>query len=120
MSNKNVPVAQYEGGTLLAKYPSITDASALTGTQRAHIGKVASGIRKTAGGFAWKSMKNFTGRLSPRNAGITQMDRSGNVLAVYANVGAASRVTGIAEGRIEKVLVGNGRVAGGSLWAFAD
>jgi hypothetical protein len=120
MSNsKRVPIAQFSGSRLVAKYPSITEASLITSTQKAHIGKVANGLRKSAGGYQWKHLKNFTNRLSPRNAGIAQLSKDGSVLAVFADVATASALTGVSEARITKVVLGSGRVAGGYMWANA-
>ena len=113
MSKKSIAVSQYQGNKLIAKYRSITEAATLTGVQPAHIGKVASGIRKTAGGFSWKSMKSFTGKMK---SGVTQSDANG-VVAVYANPDIAAKISGVRASAINNALSGKRRTAGGFSWA---
>ncbi|MBT8449171.1 MAG: hypothetical protein KJO69_05750 [Gammaproteobacteria bacterium] len=115
--NTVVPVTQYRNGKAIAKYPSITVASRFTKVQPAHIGKVAAGRRNTAGGFSWKSSKSFTDRFSPRNAGVSMMNKDGQVLATYASAEIASEMSGVALKGITKVITGAGRIAGGYRWA---
>ncbi len=113
MSTRNKAVAQYEGKTLLAKYPSIANAAFLTETQPAHIGKVASGLRNTAGGYVW----NFTGstkRLSKNVPGILQIDNeTDDVVAVYRDVDTASTLSGLSVAKITRVLSGAGKTVSG-------
>jgi len=113
MSNRNVAVSQYEGKTLVAKYRSISEAANTTGVQPAHIGKVTNGIRKSAGGFSWKSLNSFSGKMK---SGVTQSDSSG-ILAVYASPDLAAKFTGVRLSAINKVLSGSGKSAGGYSWA---
>ena len=119
MSNRKlVPVAQYEGTTLLAKYPSISMAALTTNTQPAHIGKVTSGKRNKAGGYQWKSMKAFDGeKLTPKLTGVIQTSLAGDILAVYADAEVAAKITGVNLKQLNKVLSGNGKRAGGFLWS---
>ena len=97
-------VAQYLDGVLVAKYPSIATASLLTETQSAHIGKVAGGLRKTAGGSAWKFTR-FDGQLAKTTTGLKQMDAiTGEVLAIFRDETIASEVLGISVKQIVRVL----------------
>lgn len=116
MSTKT-PVAQYEGKTLLAKYSTIATASTLNGIQPAHIGKVANGLRNTAGGFSWKSLSRFNGKLSPKHTGLVQSDLEGNVLAVYADVDTAAALTGINAKTISSVVSGSRRSVNGYIFS---
>lgn len=113
MSKKSIAVSQYEGKKLVAKYRSIAEAASLTGVQPAHIGKVANGLRNTAGGFNWKSMKTFSSKMKN---GVTQTDSKG-VLAVYADADIAARYTGVRASAISKALSGKSRTAGGFGWS---
>lgn len=106
-------VAQYNGKELLAKYTSIANAAFLSEAQPAHIGKVASGIRTTAGGYSWK-FTNSTDRLSKGVSGIRQLDaETGELLAVYRDVTTASAMSGLSESQISKVLAGSRRTVDG-------
>ena len=116
-NRKAVPVAQYEGTTLLAKYPSISMAATTTKTQPAHIGKVTNGLRPKAGGYQWKSMKAFNGKLSTKLDGVVQTSLSGDIIGVYANAEVAATITGVNLKQLNKVLSGNGKRAGGFLWS---
>jgi DNA endonuclease I-HmuI-like, NUMOD-like domain len=113
MSNRNIAVSQYNGKKLVAKYRSITEAAEMTGVQPAHIGKVANGIRNTAGGFSWKSTKTFSPKMKN---GVTQSDSTG-AIAVYADLDLASSFSGVTRKSIDKVLSGKGKMAGGYLWS---
>ena len=117
MTKKVIPVAQYDGKSLVAKYASISVASTMNGVQNAHIGKVANGLRNTAGGFVWKSLNNFNGTLSPRCVGIVQTDRDGNILAAYADLATAANLTGISESKISAVLLGTRRSVNGYIFS---
>ena len=116
-NTKVVPVTQYLAGKAVAKYPSIAIASRFTKTQPAHIGKVANGKRNLAGGFSWKSNKTFGTRFSPKNAGIAQLDKTGTIMALYESAEMASTLSGVTLKGINKVVTGNGNIAGGFRWA---
>jgi len=113
MSTRNKAVAQYEGKTLLAKYSSISYAAYLTETQPAHIGKVANGLRNTAGGYVW----NFTGstkRLSKNVPGVLQIDNdTDDIVAVYRDVDTASNLSGFSSTKINNVLSGVSKTVSG-------
>lgn len=113
------PVAMYEGKTLVAKYTSIAYAAEMTGTQPAHIGKVANGLRESAGGYGWKSLKTFGSKLSPKRPGIAQCTKDGDVIAVYADADTASSLTGIKTNQINDVVKGSKSSAGGYVWTKA-
>ncbi len=115
--SNTIPVSQYLGGKLVAKYPSIALASSLTNVQPAHIGKVANGLRKTAGGFSWKSSKKFSNKFTSKLFGVSQLDLNGNVLAIYESALSASTATGVSEKTINKVILGKSSRAGGFVWA---
>lgn len=58
--NCSIPVAQIKNGSVIKKYNSITDAHISTNIDGRDIGKCCIGIRKTAGGYAWKYANNTT------------------------------------------------------------
>lgn len=108
------PVNQYDGGRLVARYRSLTDASLLSEAQSAHIGKVASGLRETAGGFAWKFARKFSSGLTPNAPGIKQIDTDlGEVIAVYRDIDVAAEMTGFTKSEISRVLKKSGRTVRG-------
>lgn len=114
--NKTKVVSQYENGKLIARYSSITTAASIVGAQPAHIGKVAAGKRNTAAGYSWKYTPSLSDRLTKARKGVTQLDTDGNVVAVYESAELAATLTGIKLERINKVLAGNSRSAGGYSW----
>ncbi|MDH5766619.1 MAG: hypothetical protein OEZ38_11445 [Gammaproteobacteria bacterium] len=114
---RSIPVAQYDGKTLVAKYRNITLAAEMSGAQPAHIGKVTNGVRNTAGGFHWKTLTSFDGKLSNKRTGIVQKDTGGNVLAVYSDLDAAAYMTGISKDKIEAVMEGTKRSVSGYIFA---
>jgi len=113
MSNRNKSVAQYEGKTLLAKYTSIANAAFLTEAQPAHIGKVANGLRNSAGGYGWKFTNN-SNRLSKNVPGILQIDTdTDEVVAVYRDVDTAATLSGLSATKINRVLTGSSKSVSG-------
>lgn len=51
----NKPIVQFtKNGEFIARYESITEASKSTNIDNSHIGKVANGKEKSAGGFLWR------------------------------------------------------------------
>jgi len=114
LNKKNVQIAQYnKNGDLLAKYASITEAAYWSETQVAHIGKVANGKRKTAGGFIWKNVgQTALTPLTARIVGIRQTDTNGDLVAVYATPEIAANMTQISAKRITKAMNSNRKIAG--------
>jgi len=115
MSNKkNVQVAQFnKNGELLAKYASLTEAAYWSEAQVAHIGKVANGKRKTAGGFIWKNVgKTALTPFTTRTVGVRQTDEDGNIVAVYATPEIAATMTSISAKRITKAMTSKRKTAG--------
>jgi len=116
LNKKNVQIAQYnKNGELLAKYASITEAAYWSETQVAHIGKVANGKRKTAGGFIWKNAPAALSPLTAREVGIRQTDTDGNLVAVYATPEFAATMTDISAKRIT-AAVKSGRMVSDYRW----
>lgn len=109
MNTNLKPVSQYDvSGNLIARYPSIAVAAFLSEVQPAHIGKVAAGLRTTAGGYTWKTNSRFTRKLTATNPGILQIDveNDDDLLAVYSDVETASLMSGLTEVQIARVLAG--------------
>jgi len=117
MSKSNtVQIAQYnKNGELLAKYASLSEAAYWTSTQVAHIGKVANGKRKTAGGFGWKHT-NTIETLTNNTKGIRQTDEAGNTIAVYSTPEFAASMTEVSAKRI-MAAVSSKRKLAGYLWS---
>lgn len=111
-------VAQYVGNKMVARYFSITDAATLTSTQRAHIGKVCNGIRKTAGGSTWKYTR-INGSKLPVGSVIQYDVTTGDAVAVFANLNTASEILGIPSAKIERVLSGASKKVNGYTFAVA-
>jgi len=113
LNKKNVQIAQYnKNGELLAKYASITEAAYWSETQVAHIGKVASGKRKTAGGFIWKNAPAALSPLTARTLGVRQTDLDGNIVAVYSTPEFAAKMTAISAKRITKAIASSRKMDG--------
>ncbi len=109
MNTNLKPVSQFRDGVLIARYPSIAVAAFLSETQPAHIGKVASGLRETAGGSTWRFDRVFKTRLTKSNLGITQVDLEdggGTVIALYDSVQTAAIMSGLSVRQINAVMIG--------------
>jgi DNA endonuclease I-HmuI-like, NUMOD-like domain len=109
MNTNLKPVSQYRDGVLIARYPSIAVAAFLSETQPAHIGKVAAGLRETAGGFYWEFAQSFGVNLTRTNSGLSQIDleNDGSVVALYDSIETAALMSGLTITQINKVLSGN-------------
>ena len=117
LNKKNVQIAQYnKNGDLLAKYASITEAAYWSDTQVAHIGKVANGKRKTAGGFIWKAAPAALSPLTARDLGVRQTDADGKLVAVYSTPEFAETMTEISAKRIT-AAVKSGRLMSEYRWS---
>lgn len=94
------PVTMYRGGKVIARFPSIGVASEVTNTQRAHIGKVVAGKRKTAGGASWRNARSIKATTND----VAQLDANGNLIAIYSDVATAAEITGIDVSAIMRLL----------------
>ena len=116
-NTKNVQIAQFnKNGELLAKYASITEAAYWSDAQVAHIGKVANGKRKTAGGFIWKTAPAALSPLTTSTKGVRQTDAAGKLVAVYATPEIAATMTTISAKRIT-AAVKSGRLMSEYRWS---
>ena len=115
---KPVCVSQIDGKNVIAKYASMALAEEMTNASSAHISKVVRGIRNTAGGYKWKRTSKVNS-ISSKNPGINMLDEYGNVIASFADVNVASSITEIPVHRINAVLDGKHKTAGGYHWAVA-
>jgi len=119
MNTNLKPVSQYRDGVLIARYPSIAVAAFLSDTQPAHIGKAASGLRESAGGFGWQFDGIFKERFTRSNPGVTQIDLEdgGTVIALYDSVSTAATMSGVSELQIDRVMHGDRKSVGGYIFA---
>lgn len=99
------------------RFGSIAVASDLTGAERAHISKVAKGIRGSAGGLGWSYYTR--GGLTTR-MGVQVVDKTtGDVVASFVDVETASIITGISYNRLYNA-VNAGRTIQGYTWSFVS
>lgn len=110
-------ITQYEGTKIVARYATIMTASRLTGADQSHISKVARGRRETAGGYRWKYTRgDMLTRTRP--GAIAQLDKTGNVVAIYSDSEYAAQLSGSKHNRILDSLFnyyngGRGRIVNG-------
>lgn len=117
-----VPVSQYNlQGQFVRDYPSIEDASKITGVQKSCICTCCKGKTKSAGGFVWaykgespKVHKTY-GRSNRR---IVQCDLDGNVIQEWESSYAARHIT--QQGNIIGCCRGRCKSAGGFIWRYAN
>lgn len=64
--------------------------------------------------------KGKCGKDSPLSIPVLQLDMEFNVVAKYAALSEACRITGIPDANIAKVAKGERRQAGGYIWRYAD
>lgn len=110
-------ITQYDGTKVVARYATILTASRITGADQSHISKVARGRRDTAGGYKWRYTRgNLTSLKHP--GAVAQVDKTGNVVAVYADIEHAVKLTGSNLDRIVESIYtfyqrGHGRIVNG-------
>ena len=129
---KSRQVYQYSiQGQLLYKYPSIKEATRVTGIKESNIASVCKGGRSSsAGGFLWsfssniedvqKIIKRKKTKRPRRGRTVYQYTLDGKLVASYVSVGEASRQTGICKITIINVCnhVGYQKTAGGFKWSY--
>ena len=107
-------VASYDkNGLLVQTYESITKAG--NAGQALNIGRAARGLRKTAGGYYWRYIESVdTAPVSielpkavRKGNSICEVDKDGNILAIYENAPHASEVTGLNRTSISQVVIGS-------------
>lgn len=111
MKVKPVVQIQYDNRKVVAKYPSLSSASELTGLWPQHIGKVVNGLRGSHGGYRWKGLKSFR----PYKNGIVAKHNN-TVVAAFPNTEAAASVLGINESRIDSIIASGRKAKGGIIF----
>lgn len=100
-------------GVLLARYPSLSNASTFSEAQVAHIGKVVNGKRTTAGGYSWKTINSLGTVLTGKVRGVQQIDvLSGEIVAIYNSLETSSLMSGITSSKIQRSIDGRGAPEG--------
>ncbi len=109
-------ILQYDKeGNLIREWSSIKDASITLNIDRTAISKALHGIRKTAGGYLWRTKKVY----SPYNSRpISQYDLNGNHIRDWDNANQAERELKIKT--ILNALNGRRKTAGGFQWKYCD
>ena len=110
-------VEQYStNGDFIASYDSIADAIRTTGVVK--VREAANGERKTAGGFIWKWVEEFTPEDRGAKKPVLQFDLVGNYIQEYESVSAAARATGSNRKGISAVCLGKGKSCNNFIWRF--
>lgn len=127
-AHKRVPVAQYgHNGTMLAQYPSATQAALILNCNPSDIYRACK-EKGLSHGFRWRFLSDEIKSLpayEPSKRGVNtksviQLTKSGEFVAEYPSIKAASECTGINNGTISAVCRGNGKhkYAGGFKWMY--
>ncbi len=115
-------------GKFIREYPSIMEASRITGISPATISECTRGRLVTSGGYQWRrksdeSFKNgivdiapvarVTGRMRKN---VLRFDLEGNFIQSYPSTLAAARELGVDKSAIRRALSGHGLTAAGYRW----
>lgn len=123
-------VLQYDlDGNLLNRFETVKEAQEATGVSNSKISAVASGNRKTAGGYVWKytqpvkHQKNKSNRIYDVSKDkcakpILQYDMQGNLIAEYPSIRIASDSTQLGRTNIIHNLKGESKHAYGYVWKY--
>ncbi|WP_053991924.1 GIY-YIG nuclease family protein [Mangrovimonas sp. TPBH4] len=107
-------------GSLVAQYDSLENAANAVNAVKTSIGNACIGQNKTCKGFYWSY--NFCVPFNPtkdfRKKEVKQLFPSGEVIANYGSVAAASRATGISKSCIARVCRGEREQSGGYMWHY--
>jgi hypothetical protein len=111
-------ITQYDGRKIVARYSTIMTASRVTGTDQSHISKVARGVRNTAGGYKWRYARGNIFNSLKRPGGVVQLDKTGNIVAIYSDMNYAAQLSGsnidrIADSMYSYYMTGRGRIVKG-------
>ena len=131
---KAVEQYTYEG-IFVKEWPSIVTEKKELNIKNG-IGKVCSGIGKTAGGYQWKykddnriisslvkskPIKVKKPRPLPHNAKrVAQLSIDGKKLNTFVSIASASKETGVSIGNIAGCLKGRQKTAGGFCWKYEE
>ena len=130
-NHRSQSIKQYDlNYNLIGEYPTITEASNVTGVCASKISSVARKKRKTAGGFIWEYVNDVNLNVSKRkyvydadndkNAiSIIQYDKKGNYIAEYKSIAEASRINNYSNRtNIIHNLKGKTNSAYGYVWKY--
>ena len=128
-AHKRVPIAQYDHtGTMVAQYPSCTQAVWESGVGTAS-GIYSACVRKgTCAGFRWRFVSDGITKLpeynKPRHGEkqVVQLTMDNQFIFEYNSVIEASKTTGINQGTIISVCKGRPKrvTAGGFKWMYKE
>lgn len=133
--NKSRKVYQYDkDGNFITAYPSIKEASRVTGAKEANIASVCNNSKSsTAAGFIWSFTQDAVGIAQKVNRKrtnkavyadrpVAMYDLNGNFLKKFPSIAQASAHTGIHKDTISRCCKHEGyyKTAGGYKWEYAD
>lgn len=105
-------------GKFIAEYNSMREAEEKTGIPMQNISSVASGKRRSAGGYIWEKSDGIDFEYNPSKhfSAVRQYDLEDNLIAEYYSMADAMRATGIDSNNISAACAGKRRTAGGYKW----
>jgi len=125
-------ITQYDmEGNRIAQYPTITDAEKITGVATSGIHLILRGIRKSAGGFVWKTgygkskidLSNYIAgkqwRTMRRWKKVIQQSLKNKYLRKFPSVNEAAKSVGVSPSTLSATLNGRQNTCGGYKWKFA-
>ena len=124
-------IEQYSlNGEYIATYDTVTDASTKTNTCASKMSAVASGKRKTAGGYIWKYSGQKRNKTVERNYSynpfddknakpVIQCDKQGNIIAEYISIADVVRInTEMTRSNLIACLKNRTKTAYGYIWKY--
>lgn len=116
-------------GQYVATYNSEQEAANKTGIDNRLISRVVRGIKKSSGGFQWRSYNELDlNGIEPiyyknggsKNKKIAQYDMNNNLIKIYESVTAAANAMSRTRANIRAAAQGKTQSAAGYKWKFVD
>lgn len=121
------PVRQYNlDGKLMMIFGSTKDAAEQTGCLASKITDVCMGNRKTTGDYQWRYDDANIDELPPvsmrtnKKKRVAQLDKEGNIIAIYDTYTAAAVAVGGTQSAISRVCSGTNHTHKGFRWKTVD
>lgn len=123
IQKQSIPIYMLDKITskIIKKFLSIHEAAREMCITSSNISMVCTGQRKTAGGYKWQYINNEAIHRNKKTKAVYMISASTHkILKKFASVREASKETGIYEGSIRKVCMGNRRSAHGYIWRYEE
>lgn len=126
----STPVVQIsaDGEYFINQFPSVSHAAEFLNKNTGHISSACKGIRKTAYGYIWKYLSDYSedlptisierAELKLHSKPIAQYDLNGKFIRTFKSASEASRIVNDAQGNVSAVASGKRNYSGKYQYAY--